>query len=80
MVGHTTDDENGVILVTAPEEAHEQVEEWIDWIYEQDNSDLSGKEFVVATPNMEINELPALDDYADELADRVAERVNGGGA
>ena len=80
MVGHTTDDENGVIVVTAPEEAHEQVEEWIDWIYEQDDSDLSGKEFVITTPGVEITELPALDHFADELADRVAERVNGGGA
>jgi len=32
---------------------------------------------IVSDENLEITELPSLDDYADELAERVAERVNG---
>lgn len=37
--------------------------------------DGTGK-IVVSDGRMSLGEVPALDDYADELADRVAERVN----
>jgi len=35
----------------------------------------SGK-IIVSTDEMELHELPALDDYTDELADKIAERIN----
>lgn len=33
-------------------------------------------EVVVSGYDLDISEVPALDDYADELADRIAERLN----
>ena len=40
-------------------------------------ADYGGNGKIVASDNrMSLGEIPALDDYADELADRVAERVN----
>jgi len=33
------------------------------------------KRLVISTDDMEMHELPALDDYADELAERIAERL-----
>ena len=40
-------------------------------------ADYGGNRKIVVSDNrMSLGEIPALDDYADELADRVAERVN----
>ena len=64
-----------VTVDTATQEELSNIRDLMEGVLE--DSDMSGK-LVVSDGRMELHEVPALDAYTDELADKVAERINEG--
>ena len=67
--------DESIIHVRVESPTQEQLQEVRDFMEDAlDDYDGTGK-IVVSDNRMSLGEIPALDDYADELADRVAERL-----
>ena len=68
--------DESIIHVRVESATQEELREVRD-LMENVLADYGGNGKIVVSDNrMSLGEIPALDDYADELADRVAERIN----
>jgi len=67
--------EDTIIHVSITDASEEELSDIRDFMEDAlSDYDGSGK-IIVSTDRMELHELPALDDYTDEFADKVAERL-----
>lgn len=72
------DDERPIVHVRVGTESNPPRDTELKRVRQTLQNQLPEYEVVISTPDVALHELPALDDYANELADRVAERINDG--